>query len=190
MIDKGRVLAVIPARGGSKRCVGKNLKLFRGKSLIEWALEAARGSKYIDRIVVSSDNVEIQLHAGRLGAEVIDRPWRLGIDTAAVEDVLRHALSLNPDHQWVVLLQPTSPLRTFQDIDHTLEGMIQNGTEVGISRRQNPLSPHGFKNGAVYVMSAHLLERGHNFDTNRVKSWYHMPDERSLDIDYEWQFHV
>lgn len=191
MINGARVLAVIPARGGSKRCPRKNIKEFRGRSLIGWALLAASQSKFIDQTVLSSEDAEIKQCAVALEfalglrATVLDRPPELATDTAANEDVMRHALSFYPDHEWVVLLQPCSPLRVAADIDRCIE-MADEGHSTVISCREN-----GTKNGAVYVMSAALLQRGYNFSSNRLDvAWYWMPDDRSLDIDLPEDFDV
>lgn len=182
MIGDYKVLAVIPARGGSKRCPRKNIKDYRGRPLIAWTLEAARASAYIDKTVLSTEDAEIKALAMELGATVLDRPPELATDTAANEDVMRHALTLHPGHEWVVLLQPTSPLRTALDIDNCIN-LAHMTRRTCISCRQD-----GTRNGAVYVMQSALLERGHNFLTAKKIIWYRMPDDRSLDIDEEWQF--
>lgn len=182
MIDGKRVLAVIPARGGSKRCPRKNIRAFRGKPLFMWSVEAADESRYVDTMVLSTEDAEIKDVAGnRYLVPVIDRPPGLATDTASNEDVMRHALSLYSDHEWVVLLQPTSPLRTAQDIDECVR-LAHSYRRTCVSCRED-----GTRNGAVYVMQSALLERGHNFMTVKKIIWYRMPDERSLDIDEEWQ---
>lgn len=179
MLNGQSVLAVIPARGGSKRAPRKNLREFRGKSLIEWAVLCARESKYIDMIIVSTEDNEISAHAKPL-CSVLRRPADLADDQSSAEDVLRHALNLL-DHQWVVLLQPTSPLRSPEDIDRCLE-MAESSYPV-ISVREDKS-----KNGAVYVTRAEWLLDGHNFDEPYTA--YTMPDSRSLDIDFPSQFEV
>ena len=184
MIDGKRVLAVIPARGGSKRTPRKNIKPFRGKPLIAWTIEAARGSQYIDMALVSTEDAEIATVADSLGSYVIERPAELATDTAANEDVMRHALTEHPDHEWIVLLQPTSPLRTTEDIDRCIK-LAAITHRTCISCRQD-----GTRNGAVYIMHSSRLERGHSFVTLRKIIWYRMPDERSLDIDYPGDFNA
>ena len=182
MIGDMRVLAVIPARGGSKRCPRKNILPFRDRPLIAWTIDAAKASKHIDMALVSTEDAEIAGIADGLGSYVIERPESLAIDTAANEDVMRHALAEHPKHDLVVLLQPTSPLRTAQDIDACIK-LAHLTRRTCISCRND-----GTRNGAVYVMHASLLERGHNFLTVKKIIWYRMPDERSLDIDYPEQF--
>ena len=158
------VLAVVPARSGSKRCPGKNFRPFRGKPLYQWALDAAAQSRYIDRVKLSRDE---------------DRPPELCTDEATNEDVLRYHQAEAP-HDWIVLLQPTSPLRTAADIDGCIERAASNGSAaVSVNER-------GHKNGAVYVASAEWLA-AHDF-SHIGYAKYIMPDERSLDIDWEHQF--
>lgn len=182
MINGQTVLAVIPARGGSKRCPRKNLRKFRGVSLILWSLEAAKQSQYLDRFVVSTEDEEIKVMAKLWGAEVIDRPAELASDQASNEDVLRHAMSLYPA-DLVVLLQPTSPLRIALDIDNCIEKVAASEVNDGcISYSEGNWQ----KNGAVYVARAHWIE-GHDFShAGTLKYW--MPEERSLDIDHESDF--
>ncbi len=170
MMNGHRVLAVIPARGGSKRVPRKNLCTYKCKTLIEWAISHAKASKYIDHFVVSSEDKEILEHAGACG---LLRPAPLATDDAKSEDVLRDALGLFPAH-WVVLLQPTSPKRIPEDIDKCLELAEKNGN--GCISTLN-----GVTNGAVYVATSAWLAR-HNF-TDAGLAKYEMPEERSLDID-------
>jgi len=174
------ILAVIPARGGSKRCPRKNLKFFRGKPLVLWSIEAAQESKLIDTVVVSTDDWEITGLAMKY-VPVITRPPELATDTATNEDVLRHAIKIFPGHDWVVLLQPTSPLRTPEDIDECIL-LAKQDKDGCISYRAS----NGSRNGAVYVCSSKWLENHLQFEAFRV--FYIMPDSRSLDIDYEQEF--
>jgi CMP-N,N'-diacetyllegionaminic acid synthase len=178
MINGQTVLAVIPARGGSKRAPRKNVRPFRGIPLILWSFVEGMKSRYIDTLICSTDDEEVKQIASKHLLFTIDRPAHLGSDTASNEDVLRHALSLSP-HDWIVLLQPTSPLRTAEDIDQCLE-LAQDVYPV-VSVRED-----GSKNGAVYVAKAKWLLKGNNFSRPHVP--YRMPDERSLDIDYPHQF--
>ena len=158
MAPDGRsVLAVIPARSGSKRCPGKNFKCYRGKTLIDWAVDAAKASRYIDTVKLSLD---------------ADRPPELCTDEATCEDVLRYHAERLP-HDWLVLLQPTSPQRTAADIDACIErAMLGHGC---ISTYM------GKTNGAVYVASAEWLAE-HEFSHLGLAK-YEMPEERSLDIN-------
>ena len=120
------ILAIIPARGGSKGIVRKNIRVFGGKPLLAHTIDAAGKSKYISRIVVSTDSKEIALVAKKYGAEVpFLRPTELSGDRANVADAVHHLLVTMEKESgyrsdYVVLLQPTSPLRTGADIDGAL----------------------------------------------------------------------
>lgn len=112
------VVALITARGGSKGLPQKNIRLFGGLPLIGWTIRAAIEAQCIDRVIVSTDDVEIASISRDLGAEVpFMRPAELASDTATSIDVLQHALDYVPHYERAVLLQPTSPFRTATDID-------------------------------------------------------------------------
>jgi len=118
MINGKKILAVIPARGGSKGIPRKNIKNIGGKPLIAWTIEEAKKSKYIDRLILSSEDKEIIQVAKDYGCDVpFTRPINLAQDTTPSVDVLLHAIDMLPDYDYVLLLQPTSPLRDVDDID-------------------------------------------------------------------------
>ncbi|CAE6880905.1 Cytidylyltransferase [Vibrio sp. B1FIG11] len=119
MIDGKKVLAFIPARGGSKRLPRKNILPIAGKPLIGWSIDAAKGSEYIDDIFISTDDQEIADVAAGLGIPAPElRPEHLASDTASTANVLTYTLEkFGTDFDIVILLQPTSPLRTSQHID-------------------------------------------------------------------------
>lgn len=166
------VLGVIAARGGSKRFPRKNVAVFMGKPLIAWTILCARKSS-IQTLICSTDDDEIALTALCYGCDVLRRPPELATDEAKSEDVLRHALSVFP-HEYVVLLQPTSPLRNVHDINDCVRIA---------THRNEPVVTYcgGKKNGAVYVAPAHWIQT-HDFTGPHIA--YAMPKERSLDIDY------
>jgi len=161
VIDGQKVLAVIPARSGSKRCPNKNFLPYKGKELWEWSVSAAAASKYIDRIVFSRD---------------ADRPSELCTDDATCEDVLRFH---HKDEVWCVLLQPTSPNRTTEDIDKCIEKAVSNGLGAISTCRYKT-------NGAVYVATREWLEE-HDFSHTGLGK-YEMDESRSLDINYPEDF--
>ncbi|MDE2165856.1 MAG: acylneuraminate cytidylyltransferase family protein [Alphaproteobacteria bacterium] len=142
MIDNKRVLALIPARGGSKGLPGKNLRPLLGKPLIAWSIELGLSCKYTDAVVVSTDDPNIAREAARLGADVpFMRPTELASDTASTMDVLLHSLDEleKADRLFdiVVLLEPTSPLRDLSDVTGALEKLVNmRGIEsvVGVAR--------------------------------------------------------
>lgn len=135
MIKNQSVLALITARGGSKGIPGKNIKPLAGKPLIGWSIEAALASRYVDRVVVSSEDAGIVAVARRHGAEVpFIRPSALAEDDTPSMDVIVHALeALSEDYDYLLLLQPTSPFRTARDIDDALERSVSEGTPLMIS---------------------------------------------------------
>jgi CMP-N,N'-diacetyllegionaminic acid synthase len=144
MIAGRSVLALIPARGGSKGLPRKNVLPLAGKPLIAWSIEAALKSKYVDRIVVSSDNDEIIAAARAAGAEVpFVRPADLAGDTTPSLDVALHALqALDQRYDYLVLLQPTSPLRDAPDIDGCIETCVRQAAPSCVSVSKADKSPY------------------------------------------------
>ncbi|WP_130472100.1 cytidylyltransferase domain-containing protein, partial [Candidatus Magnetaquicoccus inordinatus] len=118
MIAGESVLAIMPARGGSKGLPGKNCLSMLGKPLLAWTIAAAQECTAIDRLILSSEDATIMATAREWGCEVpFVRPTPLASDTASTIEVLRHALQSLPErYEWLVLLQPTSPLRQAEDI--------------------------------------------------------------------------
>ena len=115
------VVAVVPARGGSKGLPGKNLVRLGGRPLIAWTIAAALKAKLVDRVLVTTDDRAIAAAARRAGAEVVDRPKSLARDATPVLDAVRHALeTAAPEAELVLLLQPTSPLRTAARVDEAV----------------------------------------------------------------------
>ena len=134
---KPRLLAIIPARGGSKGLPRKNITDLAGKPLIVWTIEASLRSKYITKTVVSSDDKEILDIAKQFGADALKRPKKLATDFATSESVvgwvIEHLESIGEVFDIVVLLQPTSPLRDDKDIDKAFELMIEQEATAVIS---------------------------------------------------------
>lgn len=215
MIAEGQqVLGVITARGGSKRVPGKNIRVVGGKPLLAWTIEAGRASRYIDRLILSSDDEAIIEVARLWGCEApFLRPAALAKDeTPGVIPVL-HALEQLPGYDVVVLLQPTSPLRTAADIDGCLERYAASDANACVSvapaekrphwmyfldeagrmepilgaRADQPPRPAYALNGAVYVAKADWLEGARTFVTPETVA-YLMPASHSFDIDTELDF--
>jgi CMP-N,N'-diacetyllegionaminic acid synthase len=137
------VLALIPARGGSKGLPRKNVLPLGGRPLIAWSVEAARQSKYVDRVIVSSDNDDIIAAAKAAGAEIpFVRPAALAGDQTPSLDVALHALeAVGQAFDYLVLLQPTSPLRTAADIDGCLETCLRHDAPSCVSVSKAEKSP-------------------------------------------------
>lgn len=141
MYDNKTFLAVIPARGGSKRLPRKNVLELKGKPLINWSIEAALNSKYIDKVIVSSDDQEILATAQNAGAEVLPRPAELAGDTSTIADTINYVLEHTPSYDYIVLLQPTSPLRNEHHIDNAIELLINRNADGIVSVCENEHSP-------------------------------------------------
>ena len=216
MIDGRTVLALIPARGGSKGVPRKNIRLLADKPLITWSIEAARASHYVDRLVLSSDDDDVRKVAQAWDCEVLERPEHLARDdTPGIAPVL-HAISQLDAYDYVVLLQPTSPFRTTADIDACIAACHHNGWKVCVAvvaqtkspywlyfleagrlepflaedatvqRRQD--SPELYAlSGAVYVAECAWLEDSKSFLTPETHG-YPLPALHSLDIDSEDDF--
>jgi CMP-N,N'-diacetyllegionaminic acid synthase len=214
MINNKKVLAIIPARGGSKGIPRKNIVPLRGKPLIAWTIEAARNSAFIDRVILSSEDAEICEVASQWGCDVpFVRPAELSADSTPGIDPVLHALTtLKESYDYVVLLQPTSPLRNSADIDTALEIACNGGHPACVSvvavakspqwmfylndhgrlvaykdspqiaLNRQEITPLFLLNGAVYVAEVVWLQRVKSFLSPETAA-YVMPDNRSVDID-------
>lgn len=220
MINGYKVLALITARGGSIGVIRKNVREIAGKPLIAWTIEAAKRSVYIDRLVLSTENEEIANVARQWGCEVpFVRPSELAqADTPGIEPVL-HAIKLISGYDYVVLLQPTSPLRTSEDIDNCIELCERKESNASVSvtvpdkspywmfsldehkqmfpivpienngLRRQDLPPAVALNGAVYVAKCNWLLKEKSFLSKETLA-YEMDKERSIDIDTEYDLHI
>lgn len=215
-----KVLAIIPARGGSKGVPRKNVRNLAGKPLIAWTIEEAKKSKYITRLILSSEDEEIIEVAKKYGCEVpFKRPAELAYDDTSSIEVVLHAIEQCPGYDYVVLLQPTSPLRTVEDIDGCIEMLFTQNIDFGVSVSEPNNSPYWMYmvdmdgsmepiikqeeiisrrqdlpkiytlNGAVYVAKVERLLKEKNFLNSNTKA-YIMNNENSLDIDSELDFLV
>ena len=135
MYKKKRFLAIIPARGGSKGLPGKNIKELCGKPLIAWSIESALHSQYLDRVFVSTDCENIAAVSKQFGIDVpFLRPEHLASDTATTTDTVQHVINyfktqMHEEFDYIVLLEPTSPLREEKDIDTMIETIISKQNE-------------------------------------------------------------
>jgi CMP-N-acetylneuraminic acid synthetase len=146
-----RVLGIVPARGGSKRLPGKNLRLLGGKPLVSWVIEAGRKVTRLDRLVVSSDEDEILKIAGKHDPLLaLRRPPELAGDRSPAIDYVRHALATleadrAPQFDVVVILQPSSPLTSAEDIDATINLLEESGADTAVSVVQLEHAIHPLK---------------------------------------------
>lgn len=222
MYKNKKILAIIPARAGSRRLAGKNIWLLAGKPLIAWSIEQALSSKYIDKVIVSTESAAIAAIARRYGAEVpFLRPKNLATDKAKSADVILHTMKwMEKECQAfdiVMLLQPTSPLRSCSDIDASIKWLFARNAYGVVSVCQsehNPLwcntllenySMEDFiksgrtnklkqkassfyrLNGALYLSDWHYFKKQKNFFNAKTVAFI-MPQERSVDIDTRLDF--
>jgi len=178
------IIAIIPARKGSKRLSHKNIRKICGKTLIEYAIDEAKLSKYITDIVISTDDPEVKRIASRFGIKYVERPKELCSDTATTQDVINHFIDWIPFDRKpdvIVLLQPTSPLRKVDYIDKCIELFINNSFDSVITVRE--ISPHTYyPNGAVYVFKNEIYTKNMGFVL--------MTDEESIDINTYLDFKI
>lgn len=220
MVKQVRILGIIPARGGSKRLPGKNKLKLGGKELIRYAIEAALNSKLLDQIVVTSDDPDILEISGDYGTvRALKRPEEISGDHALAITFVWHALeSVQEEFDYIVIVQPTSPFTISEDIDATIDLVLNHGSSSGASivKVDHALHPSKFKimkgpylrgyyenetgtaahqmdevyvrNGSVYVSSTKAIREGRILTEDCVG--YVMPRIRSLDINDEMDFMV
>lgn len=218
MINGNKVLAIIPARGGSKGVRRKNIRLLASKPLIAWTIDEAKKSQYIDRLVLSTEDDEIIRVARECNCETLIRPAQLAKDDTPGIEVVLHAIESLPGYAYTVLLQPTSPLRTVSDIDGCIEYMIQNDSSSCVSvcepskspfwsyqmddshqliplingdliSNRQQLPPVFVLNGAVYVAKTEWLANQRSF-LSEITTGYEMTQNNSLDIDSEMDLEI
>lgn len=142
------ILCVIPARGGSKGLPGKNIKEISGKPLIAYSIEQAKGAKYIDRVIVSTESRKIAAIARRYRAEVpFMRPKKLAADDCSIIDVLLHAMDWMENREKfkfdiLALLHATAPLRTTEDIDNSIKLLVDKKADNVFSVAEAHRNPY------------------------------------------------
>ena len=213
--EDNTIAAIIPARGGSKRLPGKNTLEFAGKPLIAWTIDAALKSKYVDEVIVSTDDRNIAEIARNFGAQVpfLRDPMLAGDEITAVDVVIDVVEKLNLKAKYIALLQPTSPLRTFVHIDEAIELLAKRDAVISVVRADHPIEWYGalpsnrymdnfFKtskikmrsqdlperfrlNGAIYLIKTDLFLREKTFHIRDGAIAYVMDATTSVDIDYK-----
>tara|TARA_A100001015_G_scaffold260697_1_gene305632 strand:- start:1279 stop:1977 length:699 start_codon:yes stop_codon:yes gene_type:complete len=219
MNSQYKTLAIIPARKGSKGVPSKNTKLIFNKPLISWTIEAAQKSKYINKIVVSTDCHKVKAIAESYNINVPKlRPDNLSTDTASSDDVIKHELNDRKNFDIVCMLQPTSPLRDFNDIDSAFEEFFNldanalvsvckdqhspywsfeiNGLYLKtlfpgkkINKRRQELAETYKLNGAIYIARIDFYRKNSSFLSNKTVP-YIMPFSKSIDIDTHEDFDI
>lgn len=224
MVDNTTFLGLIPARGGSKRIPKKNMMECAGKPLIAWSIEAGLQSKHLDALWVSTDDTAIAAYAQSIGATVpFIRPPELATDTATSIDVIVHAIhhahtTLHTSFDYIVLLQPTSPLRDHADIDHAIRFCMDKKADAVISvckadhsplwmntlpndlsmthflrtstTRSQDLEQYYHLNGALYICKTDKLICEHTLFLKENIFAYIMPQHKSIDIDTHLDFRL
>ena len=205
-------LALIPARAGSKSIKNKNLVNLNGFPLIHYTIESAKKSNYINEIVVSSDGDSILAYALNQGIKALRRPKELAMDSTQSHEVILHAITHYKEFKYIVLLQPTSPLRDSIDIDNAFRIFLEkkanalisvskidnkilkafitdeNGYLKGICNDIYPFIPRQSlpetyqSNGAIYIIKRDLFLQNPNFLPSKTH-YYIMSLENSIDID-------
>lgn len=212
MIKGKKVLCVIPARAGSKRVPKKNIKPFAGKPLISWTIEAAKNSNFIDDIFVSTDSLEISKISEAQGVNATPlRPDDLSTDTATTLDVLKYICNQKNDFHYLILLQPTSPLRTVVHINEAIElfeksnerslvslcrsevhpswlgrledNHAENILKSMVNSRTQDLEEFYHFNGAIYIFDRDLVINKSKILDESSLLGYVMDKSSSLDID-------
>ena len=211
-------LAIIPARGGSKRLPKKNILNLAGKPLIAWSIEAGLNSKYIDKVIVTSDDDEILTISEKYGADTIKRPGKLASDTATTFDAIKHTVDNSEKYDYIVLLQATSPLRDEKHIDEAIELLESKNADAVVSvcemdhsplwsntlddslsmkgflrdevlnKRSQDLERYYRLNGAIYICETNKLLEKKSFFLKDNVFAYEMDRKSSIDIDEELDF--
>jgi len=220
MLDSKTFLAIIPARGGSKRLPRKNVLSLNGKPLISWSIEAGLKSKYIDKVIVTSDDDEILDLAKEFSADIIRRPSDLASDTATTFMAIAHTIKNLEEYDYIVLLQPTSPLREEKHIDEAIVLLNKKNADAVISvcemdhsplwsnTLDDSLSMRGFLkeevlnkrsqdletfyrlNGSIYICKTEKLLEEKSFFLKENIYAYLMDRKSSIDIDEEIDFKI
>lgn len=207
-----RIVAVIPARGGSKAIMRKNIKLMLGKPLIYYSIRAALNTTSISEVYVSTEDKEIAQVAKSLGAEIIDRPSELATDHSSTFDVVRHAEIALSSPDIIVILQPTSPLRNEREIDeavvlldHETDAVVgccelkkyvwelKDGFGSPLFSERLPrqkMKEKYFENGAIYVTRSKVYKEndyrlGMGISSKGRTKLYIMEEHHAIDVDTE-----
>jgi len=221
MLKGLKILAVIPARSGSKGLVGKNIRDLMGKPLIAWTIEAALNSEVFDEVIVSTDSQEYANIAKKYGASVpFLRSEETSSDEATSWSVVKEVLNKNKTKfDLVVILQPTSPLRTAQNIKESFDLFFEKNADFVVSvnkfshsaawintidedlslnrfikeeylnKRRQDFGQQYILNGAIYITKIKLIDDNINMFTD--KSFAYIMDESvSIDIDNELDFEM
>ena len=193
-------LGIIPARAGSKGLPHKNIKEIAGKPLIAWTIERALQSRLVNKLVISTDDKVVMRVANDYGVDVIDRPKEIASDKSHIIHTICHALDKYPAKA-IVLLQPTSPIRSRHLIDYCITTHIYSSSDVtvtGFTCNYKPYDKYGgrrqgletyFRNdGNVFVINKSLIDEGKTVSSNYTPVI--VSREENIDIDDEFDFWI
>ena len=217
-LKENKYLAIIPARGGSKRLPNKNILNLNEKPLIAYSIEAGLKSKYINKVVVTSDSDEILNISSKYGANTIKRPNFLSTDISTSFDAIKHTIDNFEKYEYIILLQPTSPLRDEKDIDNAIILLNEKKADAIISvcemdhpvqctdilpqdlslnkflnkedcqKRSQDLKNYYRLNGAIYICKTSKLLEEKTFELKDNIYAYKMNRLKSVDIDTKLDF--
>ena len=221
MINGKKVIAIIPARIGSRGIKFKNIRMLNGKPLIYWTIKCALASRYVDKVIVSTDSKQIADLSKKYGADVpFIRPKSLSSDSAKSVDVIIHCLaSITDRFNYVILCEPTSPLRTVEDVDNALEilsksksakalvsvcrhegtspefamniykGFIKPYSKVLKHTRRQDIKPSFYPEGSLYISDIGTLINSKTFYHSKTLA-YEVPRWKSFEIDEEMDLYI
>jgi len=215
MYKHKKIIAIIPARAGSKRVANKNTALLNGKHLIEYTIQAALSCELIDKIIVTTNDPAVMKISASYPIKLIKRPQELAGDDTPTLPVIKHALEqINWDGDVIIILQPTSPLRSVEDINITIKELIdfkadsaetlvethpieymfrlnKEGWAIplnkeGLTKSSNQLERVFLENGAVFAITKETIMQ--NTLYGKKHRGIVMPKNRSVDINDKWDF--
>jgi CMP-N-acetylneuraminic acid synthetase len=208
------IVAIIPAKGNSRRVKNKNLKLFLKKPLIEWTIKSALKSKYISEVYVTSENKKILNFIKKFPINSILRPKKLSNSYIMPDEAIKHAyLKINKNFDYIIMLQPTSPLRTSVDIDNAIEKIFFTKSDSLLSvfkshaffwkkKNKSFCEPTNYnynkrprsqdienyqENGAIYITKSKLFLKKNNRLGGKI-TFSVMSFENSIDINTDEDF--
>ncbi len=201
-------VCIVPARGGSKRIKNKNIKIIAGKPLLAWTIEAAKKVKNIDEIYVTSENKNILRISKKLNVNIMNRPKNLSNDKIHVDAAVLHCYrNIKKKYDYIVLLQPTSPLRNHKHIREAMKLIKKTKADSLVSvvkkkillwkKKNRLIEPVSYKilnrprsqdmklfseNGAIYITRSKIFLQNKNRLGGKIVA-YEMEDKYSIDID-------
>jgi CMP-N-acetylneuraminic acid synthetase len=209
MFKKKNIVAIIPARGNSRRIINKNLKKINNKNLIEITIQEAKKSRYLDDICITSDSSKIRAFSKKFrNVKIVKRPSKFSNSVIMPDSAVLHAYNfLNKKYDYIVMLQPTSPFRLSKDIDLSIKKIINKNADSLLSvyrahsflwkKKKTFFDPINYKinkrprsqehyqfaeNGAIYIAKSKMFIKTKNRLGGKIIV-YEMESLRSLDIN-------